>query len=82
MQGSGQLKEFTVAYLPYAAELDSFVEFERAGQAIAGLGDKNYFCYVQSRGADAHRVLAGAFETGEEARIFLGKFDGARIVRR
>ena len=82
MQGSGQLKEFTVAYLPYAAELDSFVEFERAGQAIAGLGDKNYFCYVQSRGGDTHRVLAGAFETDEEARIFLGKFDGARIVRR
>ncbi len=50
---------------------------------IAGRSaDKNYFCYVQSRGGDTHRVLAGAFETDEEARIFLGKFDGARIVRR
>lgn len=82
MQGSGQLKEFTVAYLPYAAELDRFAEFDRADRAIAGLGDKSYFCYVQSQAVDAYRVLAGAFETDEEARAFLGKFDGARIVRR
>ena len=82
MQDSGQLKEFFVVYLPYAAELDSFAEFDLADQAIAGLGDKSYFCYVQSQSVDAYRVLAGAFETDEEARAFLGEFDGARIVRR
>ncbi|HIG53311.1 MAG TPA: polysaccharide biosynthesis tyrosine autokinase [Candidatus Handelsmanbacteria bacterium] len=82
MQDSGQLKEFTVAYLPYAAELDSFAEFDQAGRVIAGLGEKSYFCYVQSQSVDAYRVLAGAFETDEEARAFLGEFDGARIVRR
>jgi capsular exopolysaccharide synthesis family protein len=82
MQDSGQLKEFFVVYLPYAAELYSFAEFDIADQAIAGLGDKSYFCYVQSQSVDAYRVLAGAFETDEEARAFLGEFDGARIVRR
>ena len=82
LQGSGQLKEFTVAYLPYAAELDSFAEFDRAGRVIAELGEKSYFCYVQSQAAGAHRILAGAFETDEEARVFLGEFEGGRIVRR
>jgi hypothetical protein len=68
--------------LPFAAELDRFAEFDRADRAIAGLGDKSYFCYVQSQAVDAYGVLAGAFETDEEARAFLGKFDGARIVWR
>ena len=37
MQGSGQLKEFTVVYLPFAAELDRFAEFDRADRAIVNL---------------------------------------------
>jgi cell division septation protein DedD len=85
LQGMDQLEEFTIAYLPYAAELDSFAEFAQAGQVVAGLGEKGYFCYVQSQADDAHRILAGAFETDEEARAFLGEFDAgaaSRIVRR
>ncbi len=48
-----------------------------SNQSIASLTMESYGYSV-----DAYRVLAGAFETDEEARAFLGKFDGARIVRR
>jgi len=85
LQQSGQLERFTIAYLPFAAELDNFAEFDQADRAIAGLGEKSYFCYVQSLAADMHRVLAGAFETDAEARDFLNEFDAqaaGRIVRR
>ena len=85
LQGSGQVENFTVDYLPYAAELDSFAEFDQAGRAVSGLGERSYFCYVQSQAIDAHRILAGAFETDAEARAFLGQFGAngtARIVRR
>ena len=49
----------------------------QSNQSIASLTMESY-----GHSVDTYRVLAGAFETDEGARAFLGKFDRTWIVRR
>ena len=57
---------------------DAKIQIE-SNQSIASLTMESY---GHSETGDAYRILAGAFESDEGARAFVGKFDGTRIVRR
>ncbi|MFT5086127.1 MAG: capsular exopolysaccharide synthesis family protein [Planctomycetota bacterium] len=73
------------AYLPYAAELGRFASQQETLLFLQELGEKARFCYVQGLDGGGQRVLAGAFETREEAvaiATMFGRENRAPVVRR
>jgi capsular exopolysaccharide synthesis family protein len=79
----GLIGEVTIAYLPYAVELQNFPDLR---QALEMLKDQGFSSYVQTLPDGRHRLLTGAFESEQEARIFMDKLprqvSAKRVVRR
>ena len=82
----GILEEFTIARMPYAVELIVLDDPGQVEQAMAQLGDRGFFAYAQSGNGGSTRLLAGAFETEEEAGRFAAELASevgfAQVVKR
>ena len=86
LERQGILEEFTIARMPYAVELIVLDDPGQVAQAMAQLGDRGFFAYAQSGDGGSTRLLAGAFETEEEADRFAAELVGevgfAQVVSR
>jgi len=82
----GILEEFTIARMPYAVELIVLDDPRQVEQAMAQLGERGFFAYAQPGDGGNTRLLAGAFETEEEANRFAVELAGevgfAQVVSR
>lgn len=67
LREAGLVGEVAPAYLPFALELGRFARQSQTLEFLQSLGEKARFCYVQVGSDGLQRVLAGAFETAEEA---------------
>ena len=74
----GNVDDFAIIRLPYAVELAVATEDESVHQILASLEDHRRFAGVQTGADGALRVLAGAFETPEQARAFARELAGDR----
>jgi len=86
LQAQGLVEEFAIVRLPYAVELGIFPAREPAQRTAAQLQDRGYSTYVQVLEKGEYRLLAGAFETPEEAEVFAGDLPAevgkVRVVKR
>ncbi len=80
------ISSFTPAHLPFAVELGRFANSEQTLTFLQHLGDRARYSYVQALADGSQRVLAGAFETQQEAAAALAQLVGggmqAQIARR
>ena len=81
LREAGIVDEVAPAYLPYALELGRFSRQQQTLDFLQSLGEKARFCYVQVGPDGAQRVLAGAFETAEEANEAAGYMALGRPAR-
>ncbi len=86
LRDAGLASDIAPAYLPFTAELGRFSQQRETLQFLQELGEKARFCYVQPLAEGGQRVLAGAFETQEEAAAaitaMVGSGKGAQVARR
>lgn len=81
LREAGMVDEVAPAYLPYALELGRFSRQQQTLDFLQSLGEKARFCYVQVGPDGVQRVLAGAFETAEEANEAAGHMALGRPAR-
>ena len=85
LKKEGLAADFVVLQLPYAIELDRFPSIELAREAVALRAEAGRGQYWQQLPDGSARVLAGAFETGEDASAhmvaFAGEADAAIVTR-